>query len=119
MSIHKEGYHALNVLQSQEIRIYEDACDFGVPVRKNDSNWNLSKMLFSMHGDRDTRQQQNFINGRGRNVYSFITLIDEWSVSDGRKTLKEATDTYSMCYTSYNTGKCKGYDGYISIRKVS
>ena len=117
MAVYREGYHALNEIQSQEIQIYNDACDFGVPVRKGDSNWNLSKMLFTMYGDRETRQQHNY--STGKNVYSFITLIDEWAVSDERKTLKEATETYSMCYTTCNTGKCKGYDGYISIHKVS
>ena len=108
MSVYKEAYHALNEIQSQEIRIYDDACDFGVPVRKNDSNWKLSKWLFSMYGDKTTRQQHNYSSGK--NVYSFITVIDEWDTL--------ATETYSMCYTTCRTGKCKGYDGFISIRKI-
>jgi hypothetical protein len=116
MSIYKEGYHALNEIQSQQIRIYDDACDFGVPVKKNDSNWNLAKQLFAMYGDKTTRKQHDY--STGSNVYSFFTLIDEWSVSDERKTLKQATETYSMHYTTCKTGKCKGYDGFVSIHKI-
>lgn len=117
MAVYREGYHALNEIQSQSIQIYDDACDFGVPVRKGDSNWNLSKMLFHMYGDRETRRQNNY--STGKNVYSNFTLIDEWAVSDERKTIKQATETYTMTYTTCNTGKCKGYDGFISIHKIS
>ena len=116
MAIYREGYHAVNEIQSQLIQIYDDACDYGVPVKKNDRNWNLAKMLFSMYGDKLTRKQHDY--STGTNVYSFITLIDEWAVSDERKTLKQATDTYAMHFTTCKTGKCKGYDGFISLRKL-
>jgi hypothetical protein len=116
MAIYREGFHAVETIQKQAIRIYDDACDFGVPVKKNDANWNLAKMLFTMYGDKETRQQHNY--STGTNVYTFFTLIDEWAVSDERKTLKEATETYSLCYTTCRTGKCAGYDGFISIRKI-
>ena len=115
MAIYREGYHAVNEIQSQLIQIYDDACDYGVPVKKNDKNWKLANMLFSMYGDKSTRQQ----NSTGKNVYSFITLIDEWSVSDERKTLKQATETYSLTYTTCKNGKCKGYDGFISLHKIN
>ena len=117
MAIYREGYHALNQIQSESIQIYDDACDFGVPVRKNDSNWKLAKMLFTMYGDKQYRKQHNY--STGKNVSAFITLVDEWSVSDERKTLKEATETYAMHYVTCSTGKCKGYNGYLSITKVS
>jgi hypothetical protein len=116
MAIYREGYHALEEIQSQSIRIYDDACDYGVPVRKNDKIWKLANMLFSMYGDKQYRKQHNY--STGKNVSTFITLIDEWSVSDELKTLKQATETYSMHYTTCRTGKCKGFDGYISIYKI-
>ena len=116
MSIYKEGFYALNEIQSQQIQIYDDACDYGVPVRKNDRNWNLAKQLFESYGDKLTRKQHDY--STGSNVYSFVTLIDEWSVSDQIKTIKEATQTYGLYYTTCRHGKCKGYDGYISIREI-
>jgi hypothetical protein len=106
MAIYREGFHAVKTIQEQAIRIYDDACDFGVPIKKNDANWNLAKMLFTMYGDKDTRHQHNY--STGTNVYTFFTLIDEWAV----------TETYSLCYTTCRTGKCAGYDGFISIRKI-
>ena len=115
MAIYREGYHAVNEIQSQLIQIYDDACDYGVPVKKNDKNWKLANMLFSMYGDKSTRQQ----NSTGKNVYSFITLIDEWSVSDERKTIKQATETYTLTYTTCKNGKCKGFDGFISLHKIN
>ena len=117
MAVYREGYHAVQKLQSQSIRIYDDACDYGVPVRKNDRNWKLATMLFEMYGDKETRQQHNY--STGKSVYSFVELIDEWAVSDERKTVKEATDVFRMTYTTCKTGKCKGYDGYICIEKIN
>jgi hypothetical protein len=116
MAIYREGYHAVQELKSQSIRIYDDACDYGVPVKKNDKNWNLAGMLFKTYGDKTTRQQHNY--STGKNVYSFVKLIDEWAVSDERKTLKQATDVFRLTYTTCTTGKCKGYDGYIAIEKI-
>ena len=43
MAIYREGFHAVKSLQEQAIRIYDDACDYGVPVKKNDANWNLDR----------------------------------------------------------------------------
>ena len=113
MAVYREGYHALKELQSQSIRNYNDACDLGVPVRKNDKNWKLAKMLFAMYGDETTRQQHNY--STGKNVYANIKLIDEWAVSDGIKTIKQATENYTLVYVTCKTGNCKGFDGYITI----
>jgi hypothetical protein len=117
MANYQEAYRAVNEIQSQLIQIYNDSTDHGVPVRKGDKNWNLAKMLFSSYGDKLTRKQHDY--STGKNVYSFISLIDERSISDGLKTVKQATDTYAMHYTTCKTGKCKGYDGYISLRKLN
>ena len=116
MAIYREGFHAVKSLQEQAIRIYDDACDYGVPVKKNDANWNLAKMLFNMYGDKDTRRQHDY--STGSNVYTSFKLVDEWAVSDERLTLKQATKTYSLCYTTCRHGKCKGFDGFISIREL-
>lgn len=116
MAIYKEGYYAVERLQSQSIRIYDDANDYGVPVKKNDANWKWAKRLYAMYGDKELRHQQDY--SKGTNVYTFVILVDELAVSDGNKTVKEATEVFSLCYTSCTTGVCAGYDGYISIRKI-
>ena len=43
--------------------------------------------------------------------------MDEWAVSDQRKTVEEATDRYMIEYVTCTGGKCKGKDGYIYIEK--
>ena len=114
MSVYKEGYYAVKEIQSQSIQIYSDACDYGVPCKKGDSIWNLTKQLTEWYGDKTTK----VVNSNHTNADIMVTLIDEWSVSDERKTLKEATDNYHVSFTTCKDGKCKGFDGFVSVTKL-
>ena len=116
MAVYREGYHAVSELEKNQIRIYPDACDYGVPVKKGDRNWNLAKQLFDMYGDKESRKVHRY--STGINVDSVVTLIDEWAVSDEIKTVKEATDNFHLGYVKCSTGVCKGYDGFIFVYKM-
>ena len=117
MAIYREGYHAVQKLQDQSQQIYPDACDFGVPITKGDKNWNLSKQLGEWYGDKESRKVHTYSGGT--NVDMIVTLIDEWAVSDERKTVKEATDKFHLSFVSCKTGICKGYDGFIQVYKIN
>jgi hypothetical protein len=116
MSVYKEGYYAVSELQKSNVQIYPDACDYGVPVKIGDRNWNLAKQLGEWYGDKETRKVHKY--STGINVDMFVTLMDEWAVSDERKTVKEATETFHLGFTSCTTGKCKGYNGFITLNKI-
>lgn len=115
MSIYKEGYFAVESIVKESVQIYNDACDFGTPCKKGDKVWNAAKQLVEWYGDKKTRSEERY--STGRSCKSDFTLIDEWAVSDERKTLKQATENYSIEFISCTDGKCKGFDGYVVIYK--
>ena len=110
MSVYKEGYFIVESLQKQSKQIYPDACDFGVLVKKGDANWNMAKQLIEWYGVKETRKVE--VYSTGKSVDCDVELLDEWAVSDKRKTEKEALDKFRISYT---TCKVKGVDcdGYI------
>jgi hypothetical protein len=115
MAVYREGYHAVKEIQSKSVQIYSDACDYGVPCRKGDSIWQLTNQLATWYGDKSTK----VVNSKRTNVDIMVTLIDEWAVSDERKTLKEATEHFHVSFTTCTDGKCKGFDGFVSVTKVN
>ncbi len=115
MAVYREGYTALELILSQTVRIYNDACDTGVPTKQGDAIWNAAKQLVKWYGDKNTRSEERY--STGRSCKSDFTLIDERAVSDERKTIEEATERYSIEFVSCTDGKCKGYDGYIFVWK--
>lgn len=120
MAVYREGYSFIEYLQRNSVEIFPgDACDFGVPVKKGDEIWNQCKSTIHFYG-RDhvnTRQENRY--STGRSVSQNITLIDEWAVSDERKTVSEATEVFRIEFVSCTTGACKGFDGYITFSKLS
>ena len=116
MSVYKEGYHAINEIQAQSVQIYSDACDYGVPCKKGDSTWNLTNQLATWYGDKDTKKVNAYSTGKSVDIT--VTLMDEWAVSDERKTIKEATENYNLSFVTCKTEKCKGYDGYVTLTKL-
>lgn len=114
MSVYKEGFHILSTLGNQQERIYPDACDYGIPVKSKDKNWNAVFQLISLYGVEDSRIETSL------GVSARIEVIDEWAVSDETKTIKQATEQYLITYTKCRTGRCfGGYDGFISIVKLN
>jgi hypothetical protein len=113
MAVYREGFKILELLQKQQVNIFRDACDYGVPVIKGEPNWLLVNQLVTTYGDIKTRRENRY--STGRSVEAKITLIDEWAVSDERKTINEATETYLVTFVSCNEGMCRGFDGYVNI----
>ena len=115
MAVYREGYHIIREIQKASIQIFPDACDFGAPVKQKDSIWNSMRQLIEWYGVNGTREENRY--DTGRSVSQKILLTDEWAVSDGRKNEEEAIETYYVEFTSCIEGKCKGFDGYIYVRK--
>jgi len=120
MSVYKEGFHLAESLARQQVRIYPDAADFGIPVKKNDANWNAMKQLIDWYGKKETRKEHDYSTGKDLSI-EFV-LIDEWAVADQRKTLEEATERFLFTYIAVNKGvkhNGKVYDGYCFIEKMN
>jgi hypothetical protein len=116
MAVYREGFIALEKIQKSSVRIFNDACDWGSPVNKGDSIWNYAKQLAEWYGDKETRKVNRYSTGTSVDIE--VTLIDEWSVSDERKTIKEATEKYLLSFVTCNKGQCHGKQGYITINKI-
>jgi hypothetical protein len=116
MSVYKEAFHIINSINSKSVNIFSDSCDFGVPVKMGDSMWNLTNQLATWYGDANTKKVN--VYSTGKSVDITVTTIDEWAVSDERKTIKQATENYNLSFVTCKTGKCKGYDGYVTLTKL-
>lgn len=116
MAVYREGYHAIELIQNNSFQIFPDACDFGVPVKKGDEIWNWSKQLIEQYGVEGTRKENRY--GTGYSVEAQVELMDEWAVSDRRKTEKQATDRFIVQFVSCSEGRCKGSIGYITAVKI-
>jgi hypothetical protein len=117
MAVYREGFSAIKDIEDNSVRIYDDACDFGAPCNKGDKIWNAAKQLVDWYGVPGSRTDYSKVGGNG--VTQTVELMDEWAVSDKRKTEEEATEYYRVSYHKANTGACKGYDGFISVEKIS
>jgi len=108
MSVFKEGYHALELIQKQSKQIWPDACDFGAPVKEHSELWNWVKQLCDWHGIKSTRE----ITGEGKHktVSIHVSLMDEWKPP-------YPTEFYKVTYN-----KCPGIpdaDGFFEFYKVT
>lgn len=118
MAVYREGYMILEQYEKQKVQIWNDACDEGVLINKGDKNYGAMMQLIEWYGDKVTRK----VLGTGNQVQIEITLMDEWAVSDERKTIKEATEVYTVLYYQLRKGDLgsliqKGYEGFYSITK--
>ena len=110
MSVYKEGFFALAELVPQQKQVYNFACDYGVPMFKDDKNWNLVKMLVEFYGDDDSRKIIRY--DVGTTVSININLMDEWQTGDDY--------TYELTYvTTRGGGADAGQDGYCYIERLA
>lgn len=110
MSVYKEGWHAVNVLETRQRPVFDDAADYGVPVIKGDDNWNLTKQLVDWCGDKETREVHRYMTGTTATV--IVELIDEGDMNRGKIT------KFRVEFTSHKrTGRCH-FDGYVTIEKI-
>lgn len=117
MSVYREGYKAIEEIKKRSVQIYSDACDYGAPTKNGDSIWNYAKQLVEWYGIKGTRKENRYQTGAS--VENEVKLIDEWAVSDERKTIEQATDIYVVHFVTCSDGQCKGKDGYIYISRKS
>ncbi len=122
MAVYREGYNILKKIQTASIQVFNDACDCGAPVQKDSQLWNDIKQLFEWYADKRTKRNETITS------YSFeFTLMDEWAVSDERKTVKEATEVYKLTYTKLNqyqnkpylNPQFKGMHGFVEVDKIN
>lgn len=117
MSVFKEGYHALEIIQKQSKQVWPDACDFGAPVKEGDSTWIAAKQLSDWYGIKSTREV-SVINSANKTVKVVVSLMDEWSVSDGHKTAEQATQYFEVSY--YKAPNIPGnYDGFFAVEEIT
>lgn len=105
MSVYKEGYYIIQQIKENSTQIYTDACDYGAPVTKGDSMWNMMRQLVDDYGLPETR----WVSGNGKTVSIHIKLLDEWA--DGGE------EIWLLEYTTINNKCCK-YDGYVDVNLI-
>jgi hypothetical protein len=116
MSVYKEGYHALELITKEAKQIWPDAADFGAPVKKDSSLWNWIKQLTEWYGIKSTRYA-SAPDKKHMTASIYVHLMDEWAVSDERKTEEEATEFYKVTYNK--TPGIPNYDGFVEYYKVT
>lgn len=119
MAVYREGYSIISQIQSSSKQIWNDSCDYGVLVKKNDPMFNLTKQLVDWYQVENSRKQDDYSTGVSVNV--LIELMDEWAYSDGRKTEEESIDMFSLTYHTISDKKLnrEGYIGYIYVEQIS
>ena len=118
MAVYREGFYIVRKLEKEVRQIWPDAADYGVLVKVGDENWNAVKQLVERYGVKGTKELNVYSGGsfQCKTVTQNVMLMDEWAVSDEKKSVKEATEIYRV---SYNTVKnMKGYDGLITIDRI-
>lgn len=121
MAVYREGYSILEMINSNAQAVFNDACDLGAPVEKGDALWYGIKQLYEWYGEEGSKKRETGWS------YSFVVeLMDEWAVSDKRKTEEEAIDRYKVTYTlmepwinkPYLNGIFRGAHGFVNIEKM-
>ena len=100
MSVYKEGYHIINYIEANTHIIEEGYLDEGVAMVKGDTIWNMVNQLVTWYGVEGSRYERVF-NNHHVNIGTDVALIDEWAVSDGRKSIDQATDRYRVMVTKH------------------
>lgn len=109
MSVYKEGFHALSLIEKHSKQIYSDACDYGALVCKGDDLWLWTKQLVEMYGEKNSRIADRYATGS--TVQTTVSLLDEWSTGD--------EFLYQITYVGCTNGikhRGKKYDGYVYAR---
>lgn len=121
MSVFKEGYKAIETIQRNTQQVFNDACDAGAPVYIDGVIWKVIQTLVNYLDD----DERAGIVRTNEGCTCKVTLIDEWAVSDQRKTYEQAQDTFVIEYQKldtyqnkpYLTESFKGADGYVNVYK--
>ena len=109
MGVYKEGYYIVNQLQQKSVQIFNDACDHGAPTKLNDSIWNSAKQLADDYGIKSSRKHYKYNSGESVEIQIQLGSDD----SD-----RPCTNKYLLLFVTCKSGKCKGFNGYVSIVKI-
>lgn len=122
MAVYREGFSALETIERASVRIYDDACDYGALTKQGDSIWNAAKQLVDWYKDHDNQQRMESIYSTGKTVSNIVELMDEWAVSDGRLTVRQATKRFKVVFVKVNQGikkQGKVYEGYVYVEELN
>jgi hypothetical protein len=73
MSVYKEGYHIISTISKHSERIFDDAADYGAPVRNGDQLWCNASQLVDWYGVKGTRQESRYRTLALRGHYVIFT----------------------------------------------
>ena len=116
MSVFKEAFEAIRLIQNSSSQVYIDACDFGAPACKGDRIWEAVQTIhkYKMPEEKEVKR-----HGSG---FFEVELINEQAVSNGEMTVQDATKGFQIHYTSLKGSNryamhnmFKGADGFIEI----
>lgn len=125
MSVYKEGYHAVELIQKRSTQIFSDACDYGAPTKEGDELWKWVKQAVEWYGIKSTRGA-HLISDREKQIEIIISLMDEWRYSDDAeygKRLNEDNYTEYFKITYFKTRMTRslhpGNDGFFTVEKIT
>lgn len=114
MSVYKEFFYAVQIIETHSRQVWNDACDYGAPTKKDDKIWRAMQMLadYAVNG---TRKVQEYATGK--TVEIEVMGIDEWTVGDDRASQADAVVRLKMIYVT--TNKAKQFDGYVYLEQIN
>ena len=110
MAVYREGFSILSELTRNPGSMAKENV-YVYWVKRGDKTWNKISQLVKSYGLDETRKVY-YVKHQGKAVECIISLVDEWAVSDERKTLKEATTYHKV---TYFTRKFNSYTGYFRL----
>ena len=115
MSVYKEGYHTVNLIQMNQRKIWNDSTTTGALSRKDDSLWKWVQQTIQWYGIPGTRTvtpNQDVYDGvliSTTLIEQAISLIDEWGT--------RSPELFWISYTK-RSHMPADYDGFFSVRPV-
>jgi hypothetical protein len=110
MAVYREGFSIVEKLIALQGPVYQDGADYGVTANPDSPIFKAVKQLVDWYGVKGSRIDHGNFCGISHDV----ELVDEWAVSDNRKTMKEATQVYRVTWLQHAHYK----SGYINRRNL-
>jgi len=113
MSVFKEAMYITQELSDMQTQVYDDACDYGIPVYSftDDKSVQMVKQLVDMYfcPESDTREVIRY--DTGKTVRVTIEMIEEWQSKKSFPVIIEYVTTKG----THLPDRHKGMVGYISL----
>ena len=108
MSVYKEGYYAIKLITNNSKRIFDDAADYGCPVKKGDGIWMWVKQLVEWYRVRDVNTRVVTKYPTGTTVSEEVELIDEWNCGNEER--------FKVTYTTTRGNDIM--DGIVEVERL-